>query len=223
MNDPKRLLEDPALPGSAADLLRAIPGPPALSAARLDLLTRDLAQVAATADVPYAAAGGLKPLLVKGGAVAAGVGLIAALFASRAPTGSTQLVVPPVARAPVALVSPPPPPRAEPAVAAPTTPSPPLAAPAVTRAKTPSDRLAEEEALLEKARTASAASPGAALALLRDYQRKFPAGQLRAEQMYLMVEMLERTGDTAGAERQAQALVDRFPKSVYARRIRDRR
>jgi len=225
MNEPKRLLEDPSVSGGVANLLRAIPGPPPLHPEKLGMLASDLASAAAAPPAAAAAAHGLTASFLKVGALVASAGLVVWLVAGRAPThepAPVGSVAPPAA--PVSPAAPPvqpspvegasPAPEAAPAAAG--TPPP-------SRAKTPADRLAEEEALLEKARLAAASSPSSALALLRDYQRKFPGGQLRAEQMYLLVEVLERSGDAAGAERQARQLVERFPKSVYARRIRERR
>jgi Tfp pilus assembly protein PilF len=83
------------------------------------------------------------------------------------------------------------------------------------------DTLAEEEALLEQARRALTTSPGTALTLLRQHQQRFPAGQLTAERLFLSVDALRRTGDRAGADRQAQALLKRFPRSVYAGQLRN--
>jgi TolA-binding protein len=84
----------------------------------------------------------------------------------------------------------------------------------------PRDSLAEEEALLEQARQLAGHSPSQALALLQQYQRRFPSGQLAAERMFLSVDVLKRLGNTTGARKQADALIRAFPSSVYAAQVK---
>jgi len=81
------------------------------------------------------------------------------------------------------------------------------------------DTLAEEESILEGARRAMATSPAQALRLLAAHQRRFPAGELTAERLFLRTDALKRLGRTAEARRQADALVKRFPTSAYARLV----
>lgn len=94
------------------------------------------------------------------------------------------------------------------------------AAPSSPRRATPStDTLAQEETILEGARRALATSPARALRLLSLHQRRFPAGELTAERLFLRADALRRLGRTAEARRQADALVKRFPTSAYARLV----
>jgi Tfp pilus assembly protein PilF len=82
----------------------------------------------------------------------------------------------------------------------------------------PRDRLAEEEAILEEARKTLAQDPARALTLLRRHQSRFAHGELTAERMYLSVDCLLRLGKRDAAKREADALVERYPNSAYARR-----
>jgi TolA-binding protein len=100
-----------------------------------------------------------------------------------------------------------------PAAERPRSPSASSVAPAEAR-----DRLAEEEALLEQARKLLAQDPARALTLLHRHQSRFPNGELTAERMYLGVDCLSRLGKQAAAKREADALVERYPNSAYARR-----
>jgi hypothetical protein len=86
----------------------------------------------------------------------------------------------------------------------------------------PRDHLADEEALLEQARRLAGSSPGQALGLLQQYQRRFPSGQLVAERMFLNVDVFTRLGKTDAARKQADALMRAFPGSVYAAQVKAR-
>lgn len=219
MSDPKRLLDDLGAGSDAGSLLRAMRAPEAPSAEKqAELVQRMLTPIAA----PVAAGIGVKAWLGAGAALAT-VGAAATFFLWPAAEP-----VPPV-RPPLApvVVSAPPVMPPEPAPQPPAVPAapellPPGTPPAAAVSGKPSarDTLAEEEALLEQARRALASSPTSALGLLRQHQQRFPSGQLTAERMFLSVEGLRRAGDSAGAERQAQALLKRFPSSVYAGQLR---
>jgi TolA-binding protein len=78
--------------------------------------------------------------------------------------------------------------------------------------------LAEEEAILEEARKTLAQDPARALTLLRRHQSRFPSGELTAERMYLSVDCLSRLGKREAAKHEADALIERYPNSAYARR-----
>ena len=217
MSDPKRLLDDLGQGSEAGSLLRAmqVAQPPSLEK-QAELVQRMLTPIAAP--VPAAGLGAKAWAGVGAAVVACGLGAAWLWW----PTEAAPKVLPP-AVSPAALPSVAPSPAPEPLLPAP---APEAAAsvspPAAVVSSKPSarDTLAEEEALLEQARRALRSSPGAALALLRQHQQRFPAGQLTAERMFLSVDALRRAGDRAGAERQAQALLKRFPASVYAGQLR---
>jgi hypothetical protein len=218
MSDPKRLLDDLGAGSDAGSLLRAMRTPEAPSPEKqAELVQRMLTPIAA----PVAAGIGMKAWLGAGAALVA-VGAATTFFlwpkAESAPPVRPPLA-PVVVSAQVVVPEPAPQPPAIPA--APEL-SPPAAPPVTAVSGKPSarDTLAEEEALLEQARRALGSSPASALGLLRQHQQRFPSGQLTAERMFLSVEALRRAGDSAGAERQAQALLKRFPSSVYAGQLR---
>jgi hypothetical protein len=56
---------------------------------------------------------------------------------------------------------------------------------------------------------------------LAAHQRRFPAGELTAERLFLRTDALRRLGRTGDAKRQADALVKLFPNSAYARLVPD--
>jgi hypothetical protein len=215
VSDPKRLLDDASGAPHVAALLGALPKPQPPSAQKeAELVQRLLTPIA---PVPVAAGLALKGWLGVGALVVAG-GLGGGWLLSRpaAPVLQPRVtsVVPSPLLPPPAITPRAAPPNVEPPSRAAASPAP-SAVKAVAR-----DTLAEEEALLEQARRSLASSPGAALALLRQHQQRFPAGQLTAERLFLSVDALRRVGDRAGAERQAQVLLKRFPGSVYAGQLR---
>ncbi|MBL8684182.1 MAG: hypothetical protein JNK05_33720 [Myxococcales bacterium] len=85
------------------------------------------------------------------------------------------------------------------------------------------DALTRERLMLEPARAALARDPTAALAAIDHYQRAFERGQLLAESEYIAIEALRRSGRGAQADARADALVRRFPSSVYATLLRRQR
>lgn len=217
MSDPKRLLDELGQGSEAGSLLRALRGaePPSLEK-QAELVQRMLTPSAA----PLPATGVSAKTWAGVGAAVLACGLGAAWLwwpAEAAPPRKP----PPAVVAPLPSLAP-----SLPAEPLPKMPAPDLVAPsspppvAVSGKAAARDTLAEEEALLEQARRALGSSPGAALTLLRQHQQRFPAGQLTAERMFLSVDALRRAGDRAGADRQAQALLKRFPTSVYAGQLR---
>ena len=219
MSDPKRLLDDCGAGSDAGSLLRAMRTPEAPSLEKqAELVQRMLTPIAA----PVAAGIGSKAWLGAGAALFA-VGAVAT-YLLWPPAEPAPPVKPPLAPAAVSAphVAPPEPPAEPPAIPATPELSPAGTPPVAAASGKPSvrDTLAEEEALLEQARRALASSPASALGLLRQHQQRFPSGQLTAERMFLSVEALRRAGDSAAAERQAQALLKRFPSSVYAGQLR---
>jgi hypothetical protein len=225
MSEPRRLLEDVTAPSEAAALLRSLYAPTPPSAAKQAELGRQLAALASPA--PIVAAGAA--LWVKGALVIGALGIAGAVVWALRPTPSEP---PPVVVNPPAVVNAPvQPPVSSESAAAPVEPAPPTDVPradappstAGTRAKpSPRDNLAEEEALLEQARRLAGSSPGQALTLLQQYQRRFPAGQLAAERMFLSVDVLARLGKNEAARKQADALMRAFPGSVYAAQVKAR-
>lgn len=85
------------------------------------------------------------------------------------------------------------------------------------------DALTRERLMLEPARSALARDPTAAIAAIDRYQRAFERGQLLAESEYIAIEALRRSGRGAQADARADALVRRFPSSVYATLLRRQR
>jgi hypothetical protein len=81
------------------------------------------------------------------------------------------------------------------------------------------NQLDQEIALLEMARRNLTASPDRALPALRDHELRFPAGQLRIEREFLMVDALVRLGRRPEAEARAQALARQAPQSLYGERL----
>lgn len=220
MGDPSRLFDDRELSEEARSLLGAIERPQAPSVTKQAELAAKLA-VGTTPAAPVALSGSAwsKVVLVGAAVVAGGVWLASELSSEPATTmPQSPLVVAP--RAPPAPLSAEPPESAPAPNGALESPPP---APAPPKKPSSRDTLAEEEALLERARRAAASSPSEALSLLRQHQRRFPSGQLAAERQFLSVDVLTRLGDRAGAERQTEALIRQYPKSVYAQKLQKRR
>ena len=190
MSDPKRLLDDLGSGSDAGALLRALrPAEPPSLAKQAELVQRMMTPIAA----PVPTGIGAKTWAGVGAAVLA-CGLAATWLLW--PAEAVPPVRPPLA--PVATPSLAPPNRQPEPLPVPVAPERVLTAeppPAAISSKPVArDTLAEEEALLEQARRALASSPGAALALLRQHQQRFPAGQLTAERMFLSVDALRRAG-----------------------------
>ncbi|MES1177462.1 MAG: hypothetical protein ABUL62_24280 [Myxococcales bacterium] len=231
MSEPRRLLDDLNAPPEAAALLRSLSAPTPPSAAKQAELGRQLA--ALTSPAPIIAAGA--SLWVKGALVIGALGMAGAVVWALRPAPTVVNVptiassnapaavsAPVAANSAVAPVEPAPPVDAARADALPSSASAASAASAGRSKPSPRDNLAEEEALLEQARRLAGSSPGQALTLLQQYQRRFPSGQLAAERMFLSVDVLTRLGKTAAARKQADALMRAFPSSVYAAQVKAR-
>jgi hypothetical protein len=95
----------------------------------------------------------------------------------------------------------------------------PRSAPAQPSAVPAENQLDQEIALLEQARSKLARSPHLALSALRDHELGFPAGQLRIEREFLIVDALVRLGRRPEAEARARALELQAPKSLYGERL----
>lgn len=217
MKDPKRLLDDLGSSSDAASLLRGLrPAQPPSLEKQAELVQRLMTPMAT-------------PLPLTGIAVgtwAAGAAVVAGAFAViwlLWPAAAIRAVKPPPAPAALGSTIPNPSPEVVPAPAASARVFPVEALPSVASSRTfaARDSLAEEEALLEQARRALTTSPRAAISLLHQHQQRFPTGQLTAERLFLSIDALRREGDRAGAERQTQALLKRFPSSVYAGQLRN--
>lgn len=222
MTEPKRWLEDGSAPEEVLSLLRSLPAPTPPSPAKQAALTRRLVDLSGAKATPPPAPRPMNwlKLGIAGTAIVVAGALLYLSRASEAPAPASQ----PPHPSPAAPSEP----RA--AFAAPSS-NPGLPAPRET-VKAPTlrssssskaplrDTLAEEELLLEQARRASASSPAEAWGLLEQHRRKFPSGQLSAERAFLSVDVLHRLGKHAAAEREAERLIARFPKSTYAARLR---
>jgi hypothetical protein len=127
-------------------------------------------------------------------------------------------VVPP--RAP-AGVSRAPAPRSEPSPAPSVANSaaPARATPVVAASTPPTRDGAEDARLLHEARGAVAINPSRALTLTRDHELHFPSSALNEERQALRIEALARLGRHAEAARELLFFDQRFPRSIYARRL----
>jgi len=84
----------------------------------------------------------------------------------------------------------------------------------------PELRLASEIALLDEARRSATMNPLRSLALLDEYARRFPLGDLAPEALVLRIEALARTGERDAAEDLARDYLAKNPSSPHAERIR---
>jgi hypothetical protein len=220
MADPRRWLDDGGGSRAAVDLLRSLEPPKAPPAAMRAALGQQLAGMVATSATRAALGVSWAKITLVSVAVA-GTGAGALWTMSHRTTAASS---PPSHELAPSAEQPAPPVVAgessediAPAASA----DAPLARPA-DRPRAPSaeprDRLAEEEALLEEARKTLAQDPARALTLLRRHQLRFARGELTAERMYLSVDCLARLGKREAAKREADALIERYPNSAYARR-----
>lgn len=84
-----------------------------------------------------------------------------------------------------------------------------------------SSRLAAEVAALDAVRTAlSIGAPERALQGVEGYRREFPEGELTPEAHVLEVEALAAKGDRAGARRESERFLARYPKDPHVTRVR---
>ncbi len=225
MTDPTRFLDDTGASSAAVELLRALDPPKAASPAVRAALANQLTSLVAH--------GGAKVALGIGWLKASALALVVATAGGGALVWGSSVQVTPTSSALPARIaqlpsaapgvdSGPAPPQVTESV--PASEAPALrerAAPRETdsaKAAEPRDKLAEEEAILEQARQALRQDPSRALGLLRQHQNRFAGGQLAAERMYLSVDCLRRLGQLAAAQREADALIARYPTSAYARR-----
>lgn len=75
--------------------------------------------------------------------------------------------------------------------------------------------------LIDRARSAAASGqPGATLAALDDYQRRFPGGVLQQEAAMLRIEAMLARGDKATAKRLGQRFLEQYPRSALAARVK---
>ncbi len=228
MTDPKRWFDSPEAPAGLTDYLRSVRVPMPPSASKQAELGRQLASMlkpAATAAAGMTLALGLRLALVTGVVLLAGgwaahrywqedqalpaVAVEARDLAQVA--SSTSIVSEPTPGADRELAE---------TVAKQPTSQPSVA---IKQKPTARDTLADEEALIEQARRLAGSTPRQALSLLQQHQQRYPNGQLAAERMFLSVEVFTRLGDTASAQRQADAIERRFPNSVYVARLRARK
>jgi hypothetical protein len=217
MSDPTRLLQGG---GSAptANLLRQLKAPQAATPAVKAALGQQLSGMVAQGALPAASAAalwlkaGVVALAVAGGGVA--VWKLTSTEEAPAPRAPAVATAPSIARAAPASAAPELGAIPEPVASE----APARAQPARSAPTQPRDRLAEEEAILEEARSLLASSPARALGLLQRHRARYPSGQLAAERMFLSVDCLRRLGRRTEAQREADALVARYPSSAYARR-----
>jgi hypothetical protein len=138
--------------------------------------------------------------------------------------------VTPSSVAPAPAPTPPPPagvavtpaPRPEPSVAvaaATNRVTPASATPAIAVSAPPALDGAQDAALLQEARGLVASNPARALTLTRDHELHFPNSALTEERQALRIEALAHLGRHAEAAGALSAFDQRFPRSIYARRL----
>jgi hypothetical protein len=82
--------------------------------------------------------------------------------------------------------------------------------------------MAQEIELIDQARAALRSSNAAAtLRLVNDYGRRFPAGRLAPEALYLRMEAYLKAGDQQNALAAARRLVDKYPQCPQVARAKD--
>ena len=216
MKSPARWLDAGAdAPPGARELLGVASPMPAFTD---ELRFRLAAGVAKTAVLPVAAT--WPALLLKTVAVAAigGASGLAVHGWADQPSAPDPSAIAPVTSA--AVVSSPQPQAAPvpvdmlPALQLPTTP--PDRAPRLKL-----DSRLEEAELLEKARALVGANPSAALKLTVEHSRDFPRGRLGAEADLIAAQSLLAMGKVSAAKARAEASLQRYPRSLYARQLRE--
>lgn len=225
----KRWLETEQASAEVLALLRVARPPAALDPAAR---ARSLRRVAALGLMPAAAAAAsVSWLQIALGAALGMVGTLATIGAVQLLLGREPL--PPTSVRPASsarpaterhAVEPPSPPPAVTASASATLPplaprslpKPSVAQPAAVSLE---NQLDQEISLLETARGKLASTPHAALSALRDHELRFPAGQLRIEREFLIVDALARLGRRSEAQARARALERQAPKSLYGERL----
>jgi hypothetical protein len=83
------------------------------------------------------------------------------------------------------------------------------------------DSRLEEAELLEKARALVGANPSAALKLTVEHSRDFPKGRLGAEADLIAAQSLLAMGKVSAAKARAEASLQRYPRGLYARQLRE--
>jgi hypothetical protein len=165
------------------------------------------------------------------GALTGGVASSALYAVSGALTPPPARVAPSAAAEPALAVSPGPPPAAArvadvPEIPAPpavvTPPAPQAAVPAPSQPEAdPGAPLSAEVAALDSVRQAvKLADAPRALALLSDYEARFPDGRMLPEALYLRLEAFTMKGDKSDAEAVARRILRVYPSSPHAARAR---
>jgi hypothetical protein len=235
MTEPTRLRDEG--PEEIRALLRHAPKTLPMTA---DQRARSRARVARTAAAIAAGAGSLAWL--QGAAVGAGLGVLTVGAAqvlpplllrapSAAPSAAPAVQGTSVLPAPAPAPAPGPPPGNRererererdgdpPLRPPPRSPEPPASS-AEAASPPPQDSLGQEAALLERARSALAASPAEALALTEAHAAQFPSGKLATERELVAIDALRRLGRTAEARARGDALLVRARGGLYEERIR---
>jgi hypothetical protein len=239
MTEPKRILDDDGADATARSLLRAAKDwSPPDSARTRSLAALGLATTGAT--VTKAVGGAAIVKLLFGSKTSLGMlilgtfavaGTAVAVSAMRAPVAPPPTSVPIVTTSapptdstpstPTAIVAPPTA-SAEPSVvpSAPIAPAPRASAPAVT-SEADADTMADELAVLDRVRGLQAAGDSrGALALLDDYDHRYPSGHLRMEAEVVRIETLAKSGDRARASTRAASFLAAHPHSLLTPRVR---
>jgi hypothetical protein len=228
MSTPKRWLETEQASAEVLALLREARPPTPLDAAARARSVRRVAALGLTPAVAAAASVSWSQIAL--GAALGMVGTLATIGAAQVlfehdePASS---VVGAASARSAAVTSAAAPPREAPPIApsgsatvAPLAPRPaPRSATPPPSALPAENQLDQEIALLDQARAKLGRSPHLALSALRDHELRFPAGQLRIEREFLIVDALVRLGRRPEAKARAQALERQAPKSLYGERL----
>jgi hypothetical protein len=94
-----------------------------------------------------------------------------------------------------------------------------VASAAPAPAPAPARGSSQDAALLQEARVIVASNPARALTLTRDHELHFPNSALTEERQALRIEALSRLGRQAEAARGLLTFEQRFPRSIYTRRL----
>lgn len=80
--------------------------------------------------------------------------------------------------------------------------------------------LVDEATLLQRARSAASANPEAALLLLEEHKRRFPAGMLSPEREVIAIDLLRSLSRSQEAECRARDFRRNYPASIYLSRVK---
>lgn len=223
MDELKRWRDDPDAPHELKELMGSIPRPESLAMADRAALFSKISSVLGVSS--RGASTWLRFAVVSGTLTASGAIVFGIWHSAGAPRPESAVLTAPIAQTKLESVV-----QSAPATSAPEV-LPGMSKAKVVRAPAPrpsaprlaappsEDTLASEARMLEEARRVLVTSPARAVALLELHRKRFPNGQLTPERLYLTVDALARSGNSALARKHAQALIRGYPRSAYARQV----